>query len=196
VRAVIVGLIAAAEVGFWVVLGGGMCVRYVLRRPRAGAVVLACVPLVDVVLLAATVVDLRRGAEPSSAHGLAAVYLGFSVGYGHYMITWADARFAHRFAGGPPPAEPPKYGRARARHEWRLWLMTLGTAAIALAVLQLCVWLVGDADRTGALRMWQVQMARIAAIHLVIAVSYTLWPKRMTGDRAGGPDRARSLGKR
>lgn len=189
-QAVIVGLIVASEVGFWVVLLGGLCVRYLLRRPRAGAALLACVPLLDLVLLAATVIDLRRGAEPSTAHGLAAVYLGFSVAYGHYMIKWADGRFAHRFAGGPPPVKPPKYGAARARHEWRLWLMTLLAAAIAVAVLQACVWLIGDADRSDPMVGWQRQMLMVVGIHLLIAASYTVWPSKdrkraEAGDRGG-----------
>ncbi|MES4905610.1 MULTISPECIES: hypothetical protein [unclassified Streptomyces] len=195
-RAVIVGLIVASEVGFWVVLLGGLCVRYVLRKPRAGAAVLACVPVLDLVLLTATVIDLRRGAEPSTAHGLAAVYLGFSLAYGHYMITWADGRFAHRFAGGPPPVKPPKYGAARVRHEWRLWRMTLIAAVIAVAVLQMCIWLIGDGDRTDSMVAWQWQMARIAGIHLLIAVYYTIWPpeEKKPADE-GDRDQPRSLTK-
>ncbi|MDT3400125.1 hypothetical protein RKE29_26470 [Streptomyces sp. B1866] len=174
----IVGMIAASEIGFWVFLVAGLSVRYLLRRPRAGAVLLACVPLVDVALLVATVVDLRRGAEPSTLHGLAALYLGFSVAYGHYLISWADGRFAHRFAGGPPPVRPPKYGRERIRHEWRLWRMTLVAGAVAAAVLQACVWLVDDPDRTEALTANQWLAARVVGIHLLVAVCYTLWPPK------------------
>ncbi|MFK4273080.1 hypothetical protein [Streptomyces milbemycinicus] len=190
-RAVIVGLIVASEVGFWVVLLGGLCVRYVLRKPRAGAALLACVPLLDVVLLTATVIDLRRGAEPSTAHGLAAVYLGFSIAYGHYMINWADGRFAHRFAGGPPPVKPPKYGAARVRHEWRLWRMTVIAAVIAVAVLQLCIWLIGDGDRGKPMVAWQRQMLTVAGIHLLVAVGYTVWPPKEK-KRAGEGDRGRT----
>ncbi|KAK1182173.1 hypothetical protein B7755_030980 [Streptomyces sp. NBS 14/10] len=189
-RAVIVGLIVASEVGFWVVLLGGLCVRYVLRKPRAGAALLACVPLLDVVLLTATVIDLRRGAEPSTAHGLAAVYLGFSLAYGHYMINWADGRFAHRFAGGPPPVKPPKYGAARVRHEWRLWRMTLIAAVIAVAVLQMCIWLIGDGDRSEPMVAWQGQMLTVAGIHLLVAVGYTVLPPKEK-KRAGEGDRGR-----
>lgn len=92
------------------VLGGaarGLIARYPLRRPRLGAALLIAVPVVDLVLLAATMIDLRRGATATFAHGLAAAYLGFSVAFGHSMVRWADQRFAHRFAGGPPRAEPP-----------------------------------------------------------------------------------------
>src|SRR5437899_3014186 len=104
-------VLVACEIGFWVVLAAGLLLRYPLRRPRAGAVVLACVPLVDLVLLGATVADLRSGATAGVRHGLAAVYIGFSVAYGHSAVRWADGHFRHRFAGGPKPQGPPKYGR-------------------------------------------------------------------------------------
>ncbi|MEU1621984.1 hypothetical protein ABZ479_32370 [Streptomyces sp. NPDC005722] len=174
----LVTLIIACEIAFWVLLGAGLAVRYLLRRPRTGAALLLCVPLVDLVLLAAAVADLRDGGDAAARHGLAAVYVGFSAGYGHSVVRWADARFAHRFAGGPKPPPAPKYGRARAVHEWRLLGRTAVSAAVAAALLQLAVWLVADASRTAALGEWQGRMAVTAGIHAVIAASYTLWPKR------------------
>ncbi|WP_049578176.1 hypothetical protein [Streptomyces sp. SBT349] len=174
----IVALIAAAEVGFWLVLGAGLAVRYLLRMPRLSAVLLVCVPLIDVLLLTATAVDLARGAEPSAAHGLAALYLGFTVGYGHYTIAWADRHAAHRLAGGPRPQKPPRYGMARARHEWRIWSMTLVAVLIALAVLQVMIWAIGDADRTESLRGWQWTALRVVGIHGLIALSYSVFPRR------------------
>src|SRR5918999_5442410 len=115
----LVALIVATEIAFWVVLAAGLVARYLLGRRRLGAILLAGVPLVDLVLLTATVIDLRGGATAEVGHGLAAAYIGFSVAFGHSVIRWADARFAHRFAGGPPPQRPPRHGRARARYEWR-----------------------------------------------------------------------------
>ena len=118
----IYAVIVACEVGFWVVLFAGLATRYLWRRPRLGAALLVCVPLVDLVLLVASALDLRYGrGEADVAHGLAAVYLGVSVAWGHSMVRWADARFAHRFAGGPSPPRPPKTGREHARHERRQW---------------------------------------------------------------------------
>lgn len=109
----ILAVIAACEIGFWVVLLAGLATRYLLRRRRLGGVLLAAVPLVDLVLLGATVLDLRDGATAGFAHGLAAAYLGFSVVFGPSMVRVADERFAHRFAGGPPPGRPPRTGRRR-----------------------------------------------------------------------------------
>lgn len=62
-------------------------------------------------------IDLRGGATAGFAHGLAAAYIGFSLAFGHSLIRWADVRFAHRFADGPPPPEPARYGRERAVRE-------------------------------------------------------------------------------
>ncbi|MGK5530321.1 hypothetical protein [Streptomyces sp. URMC 129] len=155
-----------------------MVARYPMRMPRLGGALLLCVPLIDVLLLTATAVDLRRGAEPSAAHGLAALYLGFTVACGHYLIGWADRHAAHRWAGAPRPAKPPRHGAARAAHEWRLCGMTLVAAVIALAVLQAMIWAIDDAGRTGPLRGWQVTALRILGIHALIALSYTLWPRR------------------
>ena len=59
----VITIIVACEIAFWVVLAAGLVARYGLRRRRLGAILLACVPLVDVVLLVATVLDLSRGAR-------------------------------------------------------------------------------------------------------------------------------------
>ncbi|WP_165986129.1 hypothetical protein [Streptomyces sp. YIM 98790] len=176
----IIGLIAAAEAGFWVVLAAGLAVRYLLRSERASRVLLYSLPLIDILLLAATAIDLRRGAEPSGEHGLAALYLGFTVAYGHTVIAWADARFAHRFAGGPPPPRPPEYGAARARYEGRLWLLTLGAVAMSLLVLEGLIRFAAEPAGGGAevLRGWQVRALTVLAVHGVIALSYALFPKR------------------
>ena len=174
----ILALIAAAEIGFWVLLAAGLAVRYLLRRRRASTVLLACVPLVDVLRLAATALDLRNGAEPSFGHGLAALYLGFTVAYGHYMIRWADGHAAHRLDGAPRPPKPPRYGKARARHEWRLWLMTLVAVALALAVLEAMAAIVGDADQAAPLRGWQDTAVKALVIHGIVALTYTIWPKK------------------
>jgi len=107
---VIVVVIVACEVGFWVVLVAGLLTRYGLGWPRTSSALLLCAPLVDLVLLAATVADLRGGAVASAAHGLAAAYLGFSVAFGHRTIQALDQRVAHRFAGAPAPSSLPAAG--------------------------------------------------------------------------------------
>ncbi|WP_240135034.1 hypothetical protein [Streptomyces sp. MUM 178J] len=174
----IVTLIVVCEVGFWVLLALGLSLRYLARLPRLGAGVLLLEPLLEVVLLVVTAVDLKNGAEPDWKHGLAALYIGFTVAYGHYTIKWVDGHFAHRFAGGPPPVKAPRYGSARARHEAKLWLRTLLAAAVAAVLLQFAIWYVDDPGRTTSLTDWQTTAGRAVAIHGLIALSYTIWQKK------------------
>ncbi|MFJ3233707.1 hypothetical protein [Streptomyces sp. NPDC086787] len=174
----IVGLIIACEVAFWVLLAAGLAFRYLLKMPRTGLALLLCEPLLELVLFVVTAVDLRNGAEPDWRHGLAAVYIGFTVGLGHSTIKWADARIAHRFAGGPPPVKPPKYGTARSVHEWKVAGRWTLAAVVAIVLLQAAVWYVGDDGGTGSLRAWQMRMVWLIGINVIIAASYTLFPKR------------------
>ncbi|MET8446550.1 hypothetical protein [Streptomyces sp. NPDC005209] len=178
----IVGLIVACEVAFWVLLAAGLAFRYGLRMPRTGLALLLCEPLLEVVLFIVTAIDLKNGAEPDWRHGLAAVYIGFTVGLGHSTIKWADARVAHRFAGGPPPVKPPRYGTARAVHEWKVAGRWILASLVAVALLQAAVWYVGDDGETGSLRAWQLRMVWLIGINLIIAASYTLFPKRRPAD--------------
>ncbi|WP_329334649.1 hypothetical protein OG866_13870 [Streptomyces sp. NBC_00663] len=174
----LVALIIACEVAFWALLAAGLAFRYVLKMPRTGLALLLCEPLLELVLFTVTAVDLRNGAEPDWKHGLAAVYIGFTVGLGHSTIRWADAQFAHRFAGGPPPVRPPKYGTARAVHEWRVAGRWIAAAVVAMALLQAAIWYVGGAGDTDSLQAWQQRMLWVVGINVVIAGSYTLFPKR------------------
>ena len=176
----LVFLIVAAEVAFWLILLAGLVTRYGLRRPRLGMALLVATPLVDLALLVATTIDLRGGGEAGLPHALAAVYIGVSVAWGRRMVTWADARFAYRFAGGPPPERPPRTGLLHAARERREWLRHLVAWATGTALLGLGVLLVGDLDRTAALLNMAVLWTFVLAIDFLISFSYTLWPRRPT----------------
>jgi len=93
--------IIACEIAFWVAIVAGLVARYPLRRPRLGVGFLVAAPLIDLVLLTLVTVDLLGGATASWHHGLAALYIGISIAYGHRMIAWLDAKFATRFRGAP-----------------------------------------------------------------------------------------------
>ncbi|MFG2487146.1 hypothetical protein ACGFSI_30880 [Streptomyces virginiae] len=173
----IVALIIACEVGFWVLLAAGLALRYLAKMPRLGAAVLLCEPLMELVLLVVTTLDLKNGAEPDWKHGLAAVYIGYTVAYGHYTIKWLDGHAAYRLAGGPKPAGP-GYGKARARHEWKLWVRTVIAAAVALTLLQVAIWYVGDAGDVSSLEGWQFSALRVVGIHALVAAAYTIWPSK------------------
>ncbi|MTE21050.1 hypothetical protein F0L17_18390 [Streptomyces sp. TRM43335] len=191
----VVTLIIACEVAFWVLLVAGLALRYPARKPRLGAAVLLCEPVLELVLLAATAVDLRNGAEGDWTHGLAAVYIGFTVAYGHSVVKWADGHFAHRFAGGPPPVKPPRYGMPRAVHEWKMCGRSVLGAVIAMALLEGAIRYVGDAGRSESLAQWQARMLLVIGISVVIGISYTIWPKKDPGG-SSAPAREPSEGAR
>ncbi len=180
----LLAIVAICEIGFWVVLFCGLAARYLLRWPRFGAILLACVPLVDLVLLVATVLHLRSGATADFTHGLAAAYIGFSLAFGHSLIRWADARFAHRFADGPPPPHSPKSGRARTRHEWREFGKAALAWAVACGLLLGGIALVGDPVRTAALGQWIGQLTLMLAIWALFPLWYTIWPGKQESGRA------------
>lgn len=187
----IVTLIVACEVGFWVLLAAGLALRYLARMPRLGAAVLLCEPLLELVLLVVTTLDLKHGAEPDWKHGLAALYIGYTVAYGHYTVKWLDGHAAYRLAGGPKPAGA-GYGAARARNEWKLWIRTVVAAAVALGLLQAAIWYVGDAGDVGSLTAWQAGALRVVGIHALIAAAYTIWPKKAPAGAGEQPSLAKS----
>ncbi|WP_030529497.1 hypothetical protein [Phycicoccus jejuensis] len=173
----LVAVIVTCEVMFWVLVLAGLATRYLLRRPQVGGWLLVAAPLVDLVLLVATVLDLRGGATATTAHALAAVYLGVSVGFGHSMVRWADERFAHRFAGGPAPAPRPRAGRAHAARERRGFLRHLVAYAVGASLLGVGILVIGDAARTeallGTLRLWSL----VVAVDGVVSLSYSVRPR-------------------
>lgn len=167
----ILAAIVVCEVGFWVVLAAGLLARYAVGRPRLGGVLLACVPLVDLALLVFTVIDLRSGAPAQFAHGLAAVYLGFSVVFGHAAVRWADQRAAHRWAGGPPPPRKPAGGtRARLHREWQEFAQGCAAAGLSAVLLLAAIAFVGDRADVDELVAW------LGRLGLVLAVWLLGWP--------------------
>lgn len=94
--------VVVAEVLFWVLLLAGLFTRYALRAPRIGAALLIATPVVDLALLAFTYVDLSTGKSSNFAHGLSALYIGYSITLGPTVIRTLDKRFAHRFGESDP----------------------------------------------------------------------------------------------
>lgn len=172
----ILGVIVACEIGFWVLVVLGLLARYVMRWPRTGAVLLAMTPVVDVVLLTAVIVTLQAGGTATFFHGLAALYLGLSIAYGHKMVKWADVRFAHRFANGAAPVK--LYGREYTKECWKDVNRTTVAVGIAAGILWLLTALVADPSRTRALLGIYPVLGIWFAVDLIWAISYTIWPKK------------------
>lgn len=170
----VVAAIIACEIGFWVLLGTGLLVRYLLGLRRLGMVLLVGVPVLDVALLMLTVAHLRGGAEPAPAHSLAALYLGFTVAFGASVVRWADAHAWHRLADGPPPPSPaPTGSHDRMREEWRAFGYAALGAAITAAILLGLVALTPSDTRWALLRP-------LPGVGLALAIWAIGWPGAAT----------------
>nr|WP_200801160.1 MULTISPECIES: hypothetical protein [unclassified Paenibacillus] len=174
----LVAFIIACEIGFWVFVVAGLACRYLLRLKKLGSALLIATPLIDVLLLAAALWDIRSGAAATAAHGIAAIYIGVSIAFGHSMIAWADAQFHHRFSGGPAPVKPPRHGGAHAARQRKGWLRHLLAYGIGGGILLGMTALAGSSAQTdaliGVLRMWSL----VLAIDFAVSFSYTLWPRK------------------
>lgn len=167
--------IVASEVGFWVMLALGLAARYILRWKRASIILLACVPLLDVVLLIAVIVDLLNGAEAGTIHGVAAFYLGVSLAFGPTLVRWGDVRFAHRYAGGPAPRKLPKHGAEKLKAMWAEWLKVLLAAGISCGVLLFLIFVIATPAQTEQLWTWIPRAGLITGIWLVAGPGYELF---------------------
>ncbi len=139
-------------------------------------------PLIDLALLIATAMHLRSGATAGVEHGVAPIYIGFSVTYGHRLIGWADVRFAHRFAGGPAPSKP--YGMTYARLCWGDVVRTSIAAVIAGGLTALLMWWVNDPAKSEALRQNYHWLIIVWVIELGWAISSLIWPRRASRDES------------
>ena len=148
-------MIVGCEAGFWVALIAGLVFRYVLGWKRASWISLACVPLIDVALLALAVMDLRSGSMATMAHGLALAYVGFTVAFGPVVIAWADGKFARWFGGREAEGgEGPIRGWASVRYELGLWARCLAAIAIIYALLTGVLAVIERPDQRAVLAMW------------------------------------------
>jgi hypothetical protein len=147
-------LIVGCEAGFWLVLVLALCARYLLRRERVSRALLLSLPAIDLLLLAFTAVDLKSGTPATFAHGLATAYVGFTIAFGSVAVRWADAHFAHRFAGGPAPVKAPDRGWPGVRYELGLWLRCIVAWLITLPLLSLLIAFVNNDTNTQELHQW------------------------------------------
>lgn len=170
-------MIVACEIAFWVVIVLGLFTRYVFKQKKAGLFLLALTPVVDVVLLVVTSVDLYRGATATIPHALAAVYIGVSIAFGKSMIQWADEKF-QQYVAKQGTAKPKLYGMEYAKHYAKSWFRHLFSYVIGAALLAGTIYFIHDAERTASLwhilRLWTV----VLGIDLLITVSYFLFPKK------------------
>jgi hypothetical protein len=167
-------LILACEVGFWVVLLAALVVRYLLKKERLSRALLLCLPLIDLLLLLFTAMDLRRGSTATFAHGLAAAYVGFTVAFGGMAVKWADAHFAHRFAAGPVPPKPPSSGWQVVRYDFQLWGRCIVACLITMALVEALVQFVGRSEATQPLLAWHKHAFGCIALWFIFGPAWSL----------------------
>ncbi|MNH94495.1 hypothetical protein D3C87_474320 [compost metagenome] len=171
-------LIVGCEIAFWVFVLAGLSTRYLLKNKRLGGLLLLGTPITDLVLLAATAIDLKQGADATIYHGIAAIYLGATIAFGHSMIKWADQQFAYRFAGGQKPKKKAKGGTEHARVERQGWYKHLLAWSIGSSILAIMIIWIGDRGRTAIFELFIIRWALVLGIDFLISFSYTLWPRK------------------
>ncbi|MEK3914263.1 hypothetical protein [Paenibacillus sp. FSL H7-0331] len=177
----ILAIIIGCEIAFWLFVIAGLACRYLLGRKKMSVILLYCTPVIDCILLISAVVDLKGGAQASFSHGLAAIYIGASIAFGHRMIRWLDVHFAHWFAGGPAPLKKVKFGDKHAREERSSFLLHLFAWAIGCVILYGMIIMVNEGSRTAALLQVMQIWSLVLAIDFLISFSYTLWPRKKKG---------------
>jgi hypothetical protein len=147
-------LIVGCEAAFWLVLLLSLVARYVLRRQVLSKWLLRSLPLVDLLLLGFTAVDLKSGTEATFAHGQAAAYIGFTIAFGTTVVAWADGHFAHRFAAEPAPRATPTRSWEAVRYDLALWLRCIVACVITVALVEVMIAFVANDTVTQPLRAW------------------------------------------
>lgn len=177
---IIAWLIVASEIGFWVAIALGLFTRYILKKPKLGLFFLALTPVIDLILLVATGVDLYHGAAATKVHGIAAVYIGISIAFGKSMIRWADTRFQYYvMKQGPKPVK--RFGIDYAKHYFKSWGQHVLAYIIGVGILFALIYLINDPTRTevltGFIKLWTL----VLGIDFLIAISNFIWPKKAGG---------------
>ncbi|MFD1739785.1 hypothetical protein ACFSCX_25295 [Bacillus salitolerans] len=170
-------LIIACEIGFWIFVIAGLMTRYLLRKPKAGAFILWGTPIIDLLLIVVTVIDLKNGSEATFVHGLAAYYIGMTIAFGHRMIKWADQRFAHRFLQVPIQTVE-KSPREHARAERKGWYRHVLGWLIGNGLLLGMIWVVDNPANINELLSFMQFWLIVLCIDFLWSFSYTVFPKK------------------
>ena len=98
------------------ILASGLFFRIVLDRAALNKLDLLCMALLDLSLFEVTLVDLNSGNPAEVAHGLASIYLGFTVIYGRSIIQLADSNLSYKLYSDLNPTKL-DYGWSYAKYE-------------------------------------------------------------------------------
>ncbi|WP_141430754.1 hypothetical protein [Bacillus sp. 03113] len=170
-------MIITCEVAFWIVILFGLLLRYLFHFKKLGLILLALTPVIDLLLIIITSIDLYNGATATIAHGLAAVYIGVSIAFGKSMIKWADERFQYYFIKkGTKPSK--KAGIKFAKSYAKGFIRHIIAFLIGSSILLMMIYYINDSKRTdnlyGMIKIWTL----ILSIDMFITISYFIWPKK------------------
>lgn len=164
--------IIACEIGFWVAITLGLLTRYPLNMPRLGLTFFYSTPLIDLTLLALVIIQLRGGADPHITHGIAALYIGLSVAFGHRTIAWADRTYRRRIRK-EPVAEPQR--GSRMRQEMESFIRAVIAAAIAAGILELAILFAANPEAADTLRQWHNTLLMVLLIWFITGPVWQLF---------------------
>ncbi|QUQ68002.1 hypothetical protein [Kutzneria sp. CA-103260] len=177
-------LVIGSEVGFFVLLLAGLVVRYLVKMPRTGAVLLALSPLGYVAVLIAGAIDLARGGTSDIAHVFGAIVIGIVAVSGRHHLHAMDGWVRRKLAKEPKPR---LYGAEFARKQRTDFYRRTGEWAVVVVLLAGGYALAGfDVLRGGALLagigFWTV----VLVVDFIWSFSYTVFPRAVKTDSIRG----------
>lgn len=164
--------ILVCEIGFWVFLALGLLARYPLNMPKLGMALFYATPLIDLLLLAFVMIHLRSGAEVHFMHGIAALYIGLSVAFGHLTIASMDRLYQRKVLKRDVEISTAKSPLAK---EMNYFLRATVAMGIAAAVIALVVQLTGAIE----LEQWYGRLVSVLVIWFILGPLWVLlFPKK------------------
>ncbi len=170
--------IIAAEIAFWVAILAGLISRYVFKLEKLSILFFLLTPLIDLALILLTTIDLQNGAIATTAHGIAAIYIGVSLAYGKSMIVWADEKFQVWFLK-KPSSKKALLGREKGIYEIKMWVRHVIAYVIGSAFLWLMIFYVGQQNTEALFNVWRIWSIAVL-IDGAISFSYIIFPKKTT----------------
>lgn len=171
----LLALVIGSEVGFFVLLLAGLAVRYLLKMPRTGAVLLALSPLGYLAVLVAGAIDLADGGSADYAHVFGAIIIGIVAVSGRHHLHAMDVWVRRKLAKEP---KPQLSDREFARKQRTDFYRRAVEWAVVVALLAGGYLLTGfDPVRGGELlsgaKFWTV----VLVIDFFWSFSYTVFPR-------------------
>ncbi len=168
--------IIAAEVAFWIAIIAGLFARYVLKRKKVSILLFLLTPIIDLALIALTIVDLRNGATATVSHGLAAIYIGVSIAYGKSMIAWADNKFQTWFLKKSSPKNT-LVGLEKGIYELKMFARHIIAFVIGSAIFWFIITFIGSSSTDAITGVWKT-WSLVLLIDGIISLSYLIFPKK------------------